>query len=114
MRKWLVGGISFALLLASLIMALVGPWPCRVNRATFERIKEGMTQEEVHTILGGPPGEYLTRPPDNQLYPYPPNGVKTPGNEYWYGDEGQIEVAFQLSSTTPRTVTFAKFAEEPA
>src|SRR4051812_10760370 len=62
MRKWMVAFVAFGLVLFGGLFALVVPWPCPVNRVAFERVKEGMTPEEVHVILGGPPGDYRTRP----------------------------------------------------
>jgi hypothetical protein len=63
MKKLIVVGMAVVLLLGGALYALVRPWHCPVNRVTFERIKEGMTQADVYAILGGPPGDYRTRPP---------------------------------------------------
>jgi len=32
----------------------------RISREGFDRIQQGMTQEEVEAVLGVPPGEYVT------------------------------------------------------
>ena len=32
--------------------------PTAITRENFDRIREGMTEEEVADILGGPPGTY--------------------------------------------------------
>ncbi len=60
MRKYLIAGLAVALLLGGALFALLRPWHCPVNRAAFERIKEGMTRAEVEKILGGPAGDYRT------------------------------------------------------
>jgi len=39
---------------------LRSPHPCR---ATFEQVREGMTYAEVCAMVGGPTGDYRTRPP---------------------------------------------------
>jgi hypothetical protein len=61
MRKMLVGLLACGLVLAGMLLALVLPRHCPVNRAACGRIKEGMTQTEVEAILGVP-GDYRTRP----------------------------------------------------
>src|SRR5579864_1615632 len=33
-----------------------------IDREHFEKIKEGMSRAEVESILGGPPGDFTTRP----------------------------------------------------
>ncbi len=67
MKKLVIVGVAVGLVMAGGLIALLGPWPCRVTRANCHRIKEGMTQAEVHAILGGPPGEYRTQPPRHAL-----------------------------------------------
>jgi hypothetical protein len=57
MRTLLVALLAFGLALFGGLFALVMPWPCPVNRAAYERVKEGMPLEEVHAILGGRPGD---------------------------------------------------------
>jgi hypothetical protein len=62
MRKLLVGLLAVGLVLFGAVLSLVLPGRCPVNRAAFERIKEGMTKAEVEAILSGPAGDYRTRP----------------------------------------------------
>jgi hypothetical protein len=38
--------------------------PSEVTKAAFDGIQIGMTQADVEAILGGPPGDYRTRPMD--------------------------------------------------
>jgi hypothetical protein len=98
MRKLAVAFLALALLLVGTVLPLVMPWHCRVNRATFERLKVGMTRAQVEAILGGPPGDYQTRPSvppgefdlarvtelSEQVWP----------TERWAGDQGDISVRF--------------------
>jgi hypothetical protein len=61
MRRWMLIGLLPILAVAGCAFVL---WPCSV-RLTFEncaRIKEGMSQAEVESILGGRQGDYRTRP----------------------------------------------------
>jgi hypothetical protein len=62
MRMTLIACVSVVLVIAGGLVALLGPRHCPVNREAFERIESGMTQGEVHAILGLPPGDYRTRP----------------------------------------------------
>jgi hypothetical protein len=115
MRKLLIGMLAVGLVLAGLVLAVVMPRQCPVNCAAAYRIKEGMTQAEVHAILGGPPGDYRTRP---SAHPYswyrfrfgPPRLI-----EEWIGDEGTVTVDYhRRTSPGPETVTLARFeAAEP-
>ena len=72
MRKLAVAVLALALLLVGTLLPLVRPLRCPVNRAAFERIKVGMTQAEVHAVLGGPPGDYRTEPSAPPGPPLPP------------------------------------------
>src|SRR5262249_59789044 len=95
MRKLAVAFLALALLLFGTSLPLVVPRHCPVNRAACERIKEGMTQAEVYAILGGPPGDYRTRPPRPPgfrfwVYTGPPRLI-----EDWEGDEGAVTVQYQ-------------------
>src|SRR5438874_7970559 len=60
-----------------------------ITQENFERIKEGMTEEEVEEILGGPPGTYTDRP----IIVFE-SGVMF--RRWWVGEEGivTIEVTF--------------------
>ena len=53
--------LAHALAVAAVVVAVAWtphkPRPCR---ATFERVTEGMTREEVEATVGSPPGEYTT------------------------------------------------------
>jgi hypothetical protein len=115
MRKLLVGLLAVALVLCGAFFALVGPRHCPVNRAACERIKEGMTQAEVEAILGGPPGDYRTRPhAPNTFVPFIATSWRTPFfQERWLGDEGTIFVDYHVQdSPGPGKVMEASF--EPA
>lgn len=100
MRKCLVGVLTVALVLGSILFTLARPKACSVNRAAFERLEEGMSQGEVHAILGGPPGDYRTGP-SGPRYPHrvwgdPPIAGHI---EMWFGDDGVAAVAYQETHT---------------
>ncbi|MFO0845374.1 MAG: hypothetical protein U0797_23825 [Gemmataceae bacterium] len=111
MRKLLVALLAVALVLIGFFMSLAMPRHCPVNHEAFGRIKEGMTQAEVHAILGGPPGDYRTRPyEDNALGEYPPwpGRPKSYVYEDWHGDEGSVWVCY---SRVTKAVDSAGFTE---
>jgi hypothetical protein len=112
MRKWVVGSLAVALLLFGGLFALLMPWPCPVNRAAFDRVKEGMTQEEVHGILGGPPGDYRTLPPG----PYGTQRFGWDGNcpiEEWLGDEITVLVLYECSGPVDSTFSIDLRSSSP-
>ena len=99
-----------ALLLVGTLLPLVRPLRCPVNRAAFERIKVGMTQAEVHAVLGGPPGDYRTEPsaPPGPRFHL---GWTEPERliEVWEGDEGTVTV--QYASVTEEARAAPGFRE---
>jgi hypothetical protein len=114
MRKLLIGLLASALLLFGAVLPLVLPWHCPVNRAACERIEEGMTQEEVYAILGGPPGNYRTQPPAPppsfaEVYFGGPRRL----TEVWEGDTGAVTVDYHCRRTPGvETVELASFEEQ--
>jgi hypothetical protein len=123
MRKVLIGlvvGLVLFLVLAAWMLSR--PRHCTVSRANFERIEKGMTVAEVFAILGGPPGDYRTRPPAPGPYRGPTTKIRSGGRSrvkewVWSGDEGYVWVYFDPgSSESPGhgTVVRARFDEEPA
>src|SRR3569623_3514486 len=98
MRNWLVACVAAALVLAGVLVALLGPRHCTVNREAFGRIEEGMTQAEVRAIMGGPPGDYRTGPADG---PWPRTILAPVGpTEEWAGDEGAVTVYYDSVDAT--------------
>jgi hypothetical protein len=100
MRKhlwWLVPFTATLLTFGALVPLLV-PRSCRVTRAAFERIEEGMTLAEVEKVLGGPPDDYRTRPQQalmiNHLF----------DAKVWKGDELTLWVNFERSATSGEDV----------
>ena len=89
-RRLLIG---FATLLVVVVVAMLPSIyrkinPPAVSRERFERLKKGMSREEVEAIIGVPPGTYETeRRISLGLFPIPPG-------EIWNGDEGIIDVCF--------------------
>jgi hypothetical protein len=60
-----------------------------INRASFERIKKGMTLPEVEAIIGAPAGDYTTGPTSSYE-----DGWYGPGDKEWIGDDGVISIWF--------------------
>jgi hypothetical protein len=110
MRKLLIVLLATALVLFGAMLPLVLPRHCPVTREACERIEEGMTQAEVHAILGRPPGDYRTRPSAppalNPRVRFGPPRL----TEEWEGDEGTITVDYS-PDPGPETVWFARFNE---
>jgi hypothetical protein len=75
----------------------------RINQESYERIKEGMTLEEVEAILGGPPGNY-TRGRYGML-PYLALPLKPLPRvlHEWLGEEAAIYVWFDLEGRARET-----------
>ena len=76
-------------------------WPAsrdsRVTRVNFERIQDGMTEAEVNTLLGGPPGEYRSEPGFFLVGPgHIPRSERSRGGklEVWYCTGLHIEVLY--------------------
>jgi hypothetical protein len=111
MRKWVVVFLAVALLLVGVLQPLVMPRHCPVNRVAFERIEVGMTEAEVHALLGGPPGDYRTRPgPDPGWFDN--RTMQVLRDEQWFGDEGSVVVLFDRHEPNP--VVFVSWFDEPA
>jgi hypothetical protein len=93
--KALVVSMAVVLVLVGILLPLMLPYRSPVTRAAYERIEEGTTQDEVEALLGGPPGDYRTRPAVNNLRLYAPSsGALVRRSELWNGDEGDIIVTY--------------------
>src|SRR5262245_40711012 len=111
--------LAIALVLALLPWLYRRPHP-QITEENFRKIKHGMTQQEVESILGGPPGDYASgiqyhcmscqgstcslfdndrhgwkAIPPEQIQPYFPNGRIT----IWRGAEIAIGVEFDGNGT---------------
>jgi hypothetical protein len=88
-KKLLWTGIAAGLAVA--LYFLVRPPAPKHNfdRTSFEKINKGMTLAEVEAILGGPPGDYTTRPTISEC-----DVGWGPGEKEWVSDEGAISVWF--------------------
>jgi hypothetical protein len=106
MRKYLVALLSLSLVLLGFLMNLLMPRHCPVSLAACERVVQGMTQAEVHAILGGPPGDYRTRPSGLPLNCW--EGLE---REDWHGDEGTVTVRYSKDHDAVVSVEFT--AAEP-
>ena len=56
-RRWLLllPPLLLVAVVAGAVLLRSGPHPCR---ATFEKVREGMTREEVYATVGGPPDQF--------------------------------------------------------
>jgi hypothetical protein len=111
-RKLLLGAVSPALLtlVAVLTWLLMPRQGDDINQQNYERIREGMTAQEVEGILGGPAGNYTAgrrrpvyetgRPITGplRLPPKQRRQVESWGDYHleWVGEEVAIEVCFDL------------------
>src|SRR5262249_14604310 len=100
-----------ALLVGLLCVALIilfwfgqEPWHPGINRGSAERIKRGMTLEEVHELIGCEPGNYQVSPAPNASWPERwlvgepsdvPAGTSFIANS-WMSDELWINVYYHL------------------
>jgi hypothetical protein len=72
-----------------------------IDQAHFRRIELGMSRAEVEAVLGGPPGDFTTKPVEYSNRPAPPYDFKCDHGrwEFWAGDDAQIEVLFDMQDT---------------
>jgi hypothetical protein len=73
----------------------------RVTKQNSDRITEGMSLAEVELILGGPPGDYTTRPrpPCIFIMDHWGYGPDCANLVEWDGDSGIISVAVNVNGT---------------
>jgi hypothetical protein len=93
MSRLVIGLLAVGLVLAGTLLALVIPRHCGVNRVAFERLKPGMTSAEVEAILGGPEGDYRTRPPSFWI-DLTGGSIDDLDWTMWRGDEGEVYLGF--------------------
>jgi hypothetical protein len=99
----------FVLLLATLpavgaVVPLLATRGSPVTQSAFQRIEEGMTRAEVEAILGGPPGDYCTRPPAPVVYSYVTG-------ERWQGDDVDVWIEF-VPDAAGEQVVYSKICFE--
>jgi hypothetical protein len=110
-RKLLIVLLAIALVLFGALLPLVLPRHCPVTRAACDRIKEGMSQADVYAILGGPPGDYRTRPYLPRVSPdlvLSGEWESASIERMWEGVEGAAVV---LYSADPERVVSIRFDE---
>jgi hypothetical protein len=93
MRKTVIACLAVALVVAGGLVALLRPQPGRINPAAARRIKEGMTQSEVHALMGGPP-EDRTRPGAPLVFVSHFSSGPFRLVEQWDGDYGAVRVDY--------------------
>jgi hypothetical protein len=91
-RRIIIGGGLLALVgSVAWVVWLCRPHPCR---AAFEKVREGMTFEEVCATVGGPPGNYSSRPPLKEIAT---GGVRWTSHR-WTAEDGTLTVVFDERS----------------
>ena len=98
-RFWLLGTAGCACLVALGIVWLL-EFRSGITKSNYRRIREGMTLQEVQSLLGGPPGNY-SRFPEKEagLWTIDPdrpdlNREFFIGREVWIGNELAVAVWF--------------------
>jgi hypothetical protein len=110
MRKSVTACLAVVLVLAGGMIALLRPRHCPVIKAAFERIEKGMTQAEVHAILGGPAGDYRTRP-NRPAIKVRAGSWSSWRLEDWEGDEGTVQVIYRQAGGPEEEVGDALFQD---
>jgi hypothetical protein len=86
-RRLVAGVVALSLLvIVGYVFWPRGPRPCL---ATFQQVREGMTRDEVITVVGGPPGIYTDKLIDGTIYFF--------DCEVWLADDGELWVIFGKS-----------------
>ena len=112
-KRRLVGQAALASL-GALGLALWLLWPrTAINQTNYERIRVGTTLAEVEAVLGGPAGNYASRPVGEISIP-PFEGSDR--SESWLSDEHEILVrldandrvtaAYLFPTVPPRLMTW--------
>ena len=96
-RLWLVCalGIVIAFWVGWKTILQHRPSGLSITQANYYRIRQGMRQEEVEAILGGPPGTYTVGSYDYQwIITTEPSDWPSGRLEGWYGTEGAVVICF--------------------
>ena len=91
--KWVAGGLAGLFAAAGVAVAAWprAPHPCR---ATFERVREGMTRAEVVATVGGPPGDYSRGQAIPTYF-----ADKNRNRLVWLAMDGELIVVFDADET---------------
>jgi hypothetical protein len=101
-KKWLPVVVGVVLAAAVLVPGVMQLHAYRqklararlIDRAHFDRIKEGISRAEVEDILGGPQGYYSTETVFSCVHAPPPALGGGDRWETWIGNDGEINVVF--------------------
>jgi hypothetical protein len=93
-RRWPL--VSFAVLLAlvALLVPVFQRSPSTGLRARFEQIQNGMTEDQVGDLLGGPRGVYDETRSYSTMTTAAGTGSGRSHLSWWYFPDGDIEVGF--------------------
>jgi hypothetical protein len=104
-RLLLLAGVAPALAVLAVGVLTRHALRGRVTLATRTLIRPGMSQAEVEAVLGGPPGDYATRP-----LVYTRNELEIEGDIWgprsatWRADDGRLLVVFAEAGKVQGTV----------
>jgi hypothetical protein len=101
-RLLLWAGAAYLGLSVFCLTSLFRPKPA-ITKGRYERIQDGMTEPEVEAILGGPSGDYTSRPIVVAM-------SGTMFRRWWVGDDAIITVGLDLEGR----VVQKEFHELPA
>lgn len=110
-RRLFIGLVSFAFFgfLALGAWSVIRPRHC-INRDGFERIRVGMTEEEVESVLGRPPGDYSTRVhwTFGETHGVIRDWCQWTEEKRWKSDEGEIAVYFDAGCVVHTEYNFLR------
>lgn len=106
-RRFAVGATALVALALGILLALwFATRPThRINETSIERIKQGMTLEEVEAIFGVPPADYSTRPVPILFH------VNSPCST-WTSNEARIQMCFDPNGRYDGQAAFMVFGED--
>jgi hypothetical protein len=89
-RRWL--WLFFLPVAVGVTAFFLSRWERGLNIAQCYRVRVGMKRQQVEHILGGPPGDYATRPVA-RLNPADPTAIA----DVWITDDGAVLVYYDAS-----------------
>ena len=112
MRKILCFAAPALALVVALVLLWLVPVPTAISRAKFDRIREGMTEEEVEALLADPPECRTGKIPG----PFTLGSLMGPTSIDWLSDEAIISVTLEHEAgnlSKPRRVTDKSYHPRP-
>jgi hypothetical protein len=100
-RQWAAGAVVVPLL-STLCLAFVhqGGRQCTVTADSYDKIVDGMTEEQVETLLGGPAGDYSTTRAQMMMLSAGFCAMRSDWTlKTWVGNDCAIDVGFSEDGT---------------